>query len=290
MGGTEPAAEFERQSIGRADGTAFTLRVRPGRDAAAPMLLIQPAMGVPGGYYGPLALALAGAGCNVGISELRGHEDEGGRLPGWRYDYGYAEAVHEDWPLAVAAMRARFPQAPLYLLGHSLGGQVSCLYAATKPEGLAGIILIACASVDWRLWSPGFLIFSQTTTVISYLMGHFPGRRFRFAGREARTLIRDWARQARTGRFRFGRPRVDYEPLLAEVRLPVLAITLDGDWLAPPRAMDGLLMKMPQARLTRRHVDPKAAGFEKIDHFRWARQPAVVMPEILSWLHEQEAI
>lgn len=182
-------------------------------------------------------------------------------------------------------MRQRFPGAPLYLLGHSLGGQISCLYASTRPaEALAGLILIACSSVHWRLWSRRFLVFTQGITLLSHLVGYFPGHRFRFAGREARTLIRDWARQARTGRYVFGRPRIDYEPLLAEVDLPVLAVSLEGDWLAPPAAMDGLIGKMPRARITRHHLDPKALGYERIDHFRWVRQPGVVMPVVLEWL------
>src|SRR3546814_2624028 len=80
--------------------------------------------------------------------------------------------------------------------------------------------------------------------------------------------MRDWARQARTGHFRFGRPRVDYEDKLAAVTLPALGISFTTDFFATRRAMDGLLGKLPGLRLERHHLDPKALGFEKIDHFR----------------------
>lgn len=280
-------ATAETIGLPRVEGTAFTLTVFPAADPAAPAILIEPAMGVQAGYYLKLADALCAAGYNVAIAELRGHEAEGGRRPGWDYDFGYHEMLHEDWPQAIAAIKARFPAAPFYLLGHSLGGQISCLYAAAYPGSVAGLILIACSSVHWRLWPLPFLPYSQLASLTGRLLGHFPGHRFRFAGREARTVIADWARQARTGRFRFGRPHTDYEDKLASVVLPAIGISFSTDFFATRRAMDGLLAKLPNLQLERHHLDPKMLGFEGIDHFRWARQPAIVLPLLRNWLAAQ---
>lgn len=284
---TPPAAAPETIALPRAEGTAFALSVFPAADATAPAILIEPAMGVKAGYYLKLAAALCAAGQNVAIAELRGHEAQGGRRPGWGYDFGYHEMLHEDWPMAVAAVKARFPAAPVYLLGHSLGAQISCLYAAAYPGSVAGLILIACSSVHWKLWPKAFLPYSQVIGLTGRLLGHFPGHRFRFAAREARTVMADWARQARTGRFRFGRPRVDYEDRLADVTLPAIGISFSTDFFATRRAMDGLLGKMPKLRLERHHLDPKVLGFERIDHFRWVRQPAIVLPLVTAWLEKQ---
>ena len=282
-----PAAAPETIALPRAEGTAFSLLVFPAVEATAPAILIEPAMGVKAGYYLKLAAALQQAGNNVAIAELRGHEAHGGRRPGWGYDFGYHEMLHEDWPQAVAAVRARFPGAPVYLLGHSLGGQISCLYAAAYPGSVAGLILIACSSVHWRLWPRAFLPYSQLIGATGRLLGHFPGQRFRFAAREARTVMADWARQARTGHFRFGRPQVDYEDKLAQVALPALGISFSTDFFATRRAMDGLIGKLPKLRLERHHLDPAKLGFTGIDHFRWARQPAIVLPLIRDWLAAQ---
>uniref|UniRef100_UPI002612FA01 alpha/beta fold hydrolase n=1 Tax=Ferrovibrio sp. TaxID=1917215 RepID=UPI002612FA01 len=213
-----------------------------------------------------------------------GHEESGGRKPGWGYDFGYHDLLTEDWPLAIAVVKARFQSAPFYLLGHSLGAQVSSIYAAHHPQQLDGLILIACSSVHWKLWPKAFLAYSQMVPLVARIVGHFPGHRFRFAGREARTLMTDWARQARTGRFMFGRPRVDHDRHLANLSLPVLGISLQGDFFAPKHAMDGLLGKFPKAQLTRHHLDPKAMGFQGIDHFRWVRKPEIVMPKVVEWL------
>jgi predicted alpha/beta hydrolase len=274
----------ERIRLHRAEGTSFAVHLFPAAYAAAPAILIEPAMGVKAGYYLPLAAALNEAGCNVAIAELRAHEESGGRKPARSYDFGYHEMLTEDWPLAIQAVKARFPNAPFYLLGHSLGGQISSIYAAHHPEQLAGLILIACSSVHWKLWPKAFLLYSQAMVLIGRMIGHFPGHRFGFAGREARSVIADWGRQARTGRFCFGHPRVDHDRHLATLTLPVLAISFQGDFFAPKHAMDGLLGKFPKAQLTRHHLDPKAMGFEGIDHFRWVRKPQIVLPMIREWL------
>lgn len=268
----------------RSEGTSFALTVYAASDPAAPVLLIQPAMGVKAGYYDRLAEALQSNGCNVAVAELRAHEAEGGRSPGRDYDFSYDDMLRQDWPQAVAAIKARFPAAPLYLFGHSLGGQISMLYAGQNPDQLAGLVLVAISSVYWKLWGFGFLLYSQAAVLTARLLGHFPGKVFRFAGREARGVIADWARQARTGDFILGTPRLNHREALAGVTLPVLAVSLQGDFFAPKRATDHLVGKMPQAQLSRHHLDPKAMGIDGVDHFRWARKPEVVVPTILDWL------
>lgn len=275
-------------TLHRKDGGRFAVEIFASENAAAPVVLIQPAMGVRAGYYRLLAEALRDAGCHVGIAELRGHEaHDDARRPGWGYDFGYHHMLHEDWPQAIAAMKARFPGSRFYLLGHSLGAQVSCLYASQHQTELDGMILIACCSVEWRLWGAPFLIYSQAAGQIGRLLGYFPGKHFRFAGREARGVMADWARLARTGRFILGKPKLDYEPALRAVTLPVLGISLEGDFFAPRHAFDALVNKMPKAALERHHLDPKALGFDGIDHFRWARKPELVLPTVRQWLDRQ---
>lgn len=268
-----------------AEATSFALHVYPASAPTAPAILIQPAMGVKAGYYAPLATGLQQAGYNIAVAELRGHEETGGARPGRDYDFGYHELLTEDWPQATAAVKARFPSAPLYLYGHSLGGQISAIYAAHHPEQLNGLILTAVSSVHWRLWPLPFWPYSQAAVLVAKLLGHFPGEKFKFAGREARSVIADWGRQARTGRFWFGKPsRIDHDAVLATMTLPVLAISLQGDFFAPKHAMDDIVRRFPKAALTRHHLDPKAMGIDGIDHFRWARKPQVVLPTVTDWL------
>lgn len=273
----------ETLTIERAEGTRFAVTLVRAADPAAPVVLVAPAMGMPAGYYGKLVAALAEAGVGGAVMEQRGHEVSGGRRPGRGYDFGYADLV-ADVGSAVDALATALPEAPAYVLGHSLGGQVASVYAATHPGRLAGLILVASGSIHWRLWTWKHLVMTQGIAALSQVVGHYPGEKVGFAGREARGVMADWARLARTGRLRFGRPRVDHEAALRRLELPVLSVSIAGDTLTPRGAADGLAAKLPAADLTRLHLEPEADG---IDHFRWARVPEVVLPTITGWLADR---
>jgi predicted alpha/beta hydrolase len=255
----------------RDEGTRSTLTVWPAAEPAAPVVLVVPAMGMPATYYHRFGEALAAAGLSCALMELRGHEAEGGRVPGRDYDFGYVDMV-DDVADAVDAAGKVLLDAPVVLLGHSMGGQVGLMYAALHPGRVAGIVLVASSTPHWRTWSPWILPLSQAFAATGAVLGHFPGQRVRFAGRESRGLIRDWAHLARTGCFVAG------ESGLAEVALPLLGISVEGDWLGPERAVDALVAKVPGATVTREHLD-----IEGIDHFKWARRPEVVVPLIREW-------
>ena len=257
----------------RAVGTSFTVTLaRADGSPAAPVVLVQPAMGMKARYYLQLLEALAAAGVHAAVTEQRGHEASGGRIPGRSYDFGYADLV-ADLGQAVDAVRAELPGSPVVVLGHSLGGQIAALHAARHPGSLAGLLLVGSGTPHWREFSRKLLVAAYGFPLTARLVGHFPGERLKFAGREARGLMRDWGHLARTGRFAGG------EEGLADVRLPVLAVSIEDDWLAPTSSVDGLVTKLAGASVTRVHVEEPG-----IDHFRWAKQTDPVVPLITDWL------
>lgn len=260
------------RTVPRAEGTSFALGIARAADPTAPVVVVQPAMGMGTRYYEPFAEALAAAGVHAVLVEQRGHEAEGGRLPGFGYDYGYADLL-ADMEAALGVVREELPDAPVHLLGHSLGGQLAVMYAATHPGDLAGLVLMASSTPYWRNWGRGMLFASFLVPATAAVRGYFPGARFRFAGREARRLMREWGRLARTDRFPVGEDR------LGEVTIPVLSVSVEGDGLGPVRPVDAMVAKLPAAAVTREHLD-----VEGVDHNRWARRPEVVVPLIASWL------
>lgn len=276
---SSPTTTPEGYGIERAEGTSFTLTVVRAADPEAPTLLVVPAMGMSASYYDKLIVAFAGAGINVGRMELRGHEEVGGRTAGWGYDFGYTDLV-DDLAAAVDRLGELIPASAgaTYVLGHSLGGQVASAYAALHPDRVAGLVYVASSTPYWRNYGPGFLVATQVMGLVGQVVGHFPGKQLKFAGREARTLMREWARYARTGRLRLGRTR-DLIPAMHGLEKPALIVSIEGDWLAPSASVDEVHRRMPGLEVERVHLDEPG-----IDHFKWARKPDSTIAAVQEWL------
>ena len=275
----------ETLKVTAADGHAFDLTIFSATENA-PLLLIGPAMGTPARVYTPLADAFAAAGVNAAVIELRGIGSSSLRA-GKSVDYGYRDLIEKDWTAAISALRSRFATSPIYLFGHSLGGQVSLMHAATKPFDVAGAVIVASGSVYFRSWKGanalGILAFTQFAGVLSGALGYFPGKRVGFGGTEAKTLMQDWARFGRTGRLDLAGTGADYEAALGTLQKPVLGLSFDHDTLAPHRSQKNLLNKLTQARVTHLALGEKDSG-ARLDHYNWIKQNKDVVARIVQWI------
>jgi predicted alpha/beta hydrolase len=127
--------------------------------------------------------------------------------------------------------------------------------AARQPDRVHGLLPIASGSVAlWRaIHAPASArhpdLLGLVSGISGAMVGHFPGQRIGFGGREARGVMKDWVHVAHTGR---------YEPVgigfqLRSARwrtlaMPVLALNFQGDSWAPEAAASYLLGKLPQCQ------------------------------------------
>ncbi len=278
--------EVSRLPLQMVDGTGSALTVFTS-DTTAPVAVCTPAMGVRAAFYEPLAFNLCSHGLNVVTADLRGLGESSVRI-GRGTDFGYHEMLAHDWPAMVDAVHDRFSCNRIFLVGHSLGGQLNLLYAGLAPDKVDGLVLVASCSVYYKGWgfpvSWGVWLGTQTAMLLAALLGYFPGRRIGFGGTAARTVIRDWALNARTGRYDLTNSPHDFESRLGALRRPVLAVSIAGDGFAPPRALDNLCRKCPDAPLTRWHVQPGELEPEGLDHFGWVRHSGPIAARIAAWV------
>ncbi|MET9547622.1 alpha/beta fold hydrolase [Streptomyces sp. NPDC006627] len=260
----------------------------------APAVLVLPAMGTPARFYRRFARHLHDEGLTVLTADLRGQGEATPRATdrGAR-DHGYRALVEEDLPAVLAAVRAELgPEPPLRLLGHSLGGQLALLYAAlgTGPD-VDGVALVASGSVWFRAYgprrAPGLLLGELLIAATATALGRWPGARLGFGGDQPKGAMRDWAHQGLTGRYAPKGSALDYEAALAALDLPVLAVSVEHDTLAPATALDHLLGKVPRARLTRRHYTAREAG-ARLDHFAWTKAGGALAKQVAAWTAAEE--
>ncbi len=282
---TPALAEPDAVPVATRDGARFELLLLAPASSPRHVLYWLPALGLPAKHYLPLATALAADGVAVVLHEWRGIGSSD-RRAGRRCDWGYRELLEVDLPAGLAAARARWPQAVFHIGGHSLGGQVSCLYAALHPTAFAGIVLVASGAPYWRRFRRGATIGSAYVLApwLARLCGHLPGRRIGFGGNEARGVIADWARSGRSGRYAAAGMTVDFEQRLSELQQPVMALRLRDDWFGPSASLEWLLGKMPRSAHEVGVIEPADLAGHPADHFTWMKTPAEIAARIAHWV------
>lgn len=275
----------ERWRVEASDGHGVELLVHGPSEPRAVLLFVC-ALGVEARYYEPFGEALEERGIALAMCDLRGNGTSSLR-PSRRIDFGYREIVELDIPAALDVVRERLPSVPLFVGGHSLGGQLMMLHLASARPEVAGTVFVACAVPYYRNWHGTARQYIRLATVLfpvaGAVLGYVPGKRLGFGGAiEARTLMRDWSHNARTARYEPRGSYVDYEEALRQAELDFVTVSVDTDAMAPPNAVEFMFEKLPKSRGTRVHAhlsEPHPAA-----HMRWARDPAEVVEAVSSWI------
>jgi acylglycerol lipase len=128
----------------------FVRSWRPGTNARG-VVVIVPGFNAHSGYYGWVAQQLTASGLAVYAVDLRGRgQSDGERF----YVEKFADWV-SDVGTVMALTKSRESGLPVFLLGHSAGGVVSCIYTLEHQAELAGLI---CESFAFQVPGPDFAL------------------------------------------------------------------------------------------------------------------------------------
>lgn len=240
---------------------------------------ISPATGVSARYYGPFARWLAGQGDAV-----------------LTFDYSHAQAPRRanvtmaDWGVRdVGAarhwVRRRHPNAPLWAIGHSLGGL--CLPFQPGLTLLDRAICVAAGPVDlsdhpWREWFGIASTWYGHGPALTAMLGYFPGQRLGLGADIPGPVYWQWRRWC----SRRGSCRADpaMPPLATPaLRAPVTLVALGDDGLVPPAAVWRLADWLPEAPITRRLIVPSDHGLKTIGHIAaFSPRNAALWPTLIA--------
>ncbi|MHA2364513.1 MAG: alpha/beta hydrolase family protein [Candidatus Hodarchaeales archaeon] len=289
---TSSTDSHEKISVSIEDGTSTKITVFSNDSKTnSPVIIIMPAMGVPATYYRPLALTIKKIGWHAITTDLRGIGTSSVRALR-HINFGYHEMITYDWPAIINKVKTRFPTNQIFLLGHSLGGQINSLYFSINQNAVDGLILVAACSVFFKGWKFPLnirtLLGAQFVYVVSLVLGYFPGKKIGFAGQEAKNVIKDWAKNSRTGRYEICNSQNDYEKALGQIKKPILAISFEKDPLSPKRAVLNLITKMKEAKITYLYLNTKTLRLKKVSHFSWVKTAGPIMLHVKNWINKLE--
>lgn len=274
------------------DQHRFNATFYPAPDSAAPVLIFLSALGTPAKVYRHLGKEMGQHEVQLCTPDWRGIGSSSVRA-GRSSDFGYRHLVELDIPALIAAVRHHAPRAPIWLGGHSLGGQLALIAAAGDPEHIAGVVLIASGSVHLPCYHGklrlGVRLLTTLSRIVCPLLGYFPGARIGFGGREAAGLMRDWSHVARTGEYRPVGSQLDYEHQLRALDSTVLAITFAADSWAPALATQALLNKVTCCKPVHLHWDASETEGVAVDHYSWIKRPNLVASSIAQFMRESKA-
>lgn len=283
---------MQTATLTTSDGAQLAVRVY--EDAANPAqhsLVIGGAMGVRQDYYAAFAQWLASQGWRVTTFDYRGSGESlpntaHGGLRGFKADlYDWTR----DYETVIAQAHAALPQAPLYLMGHSLGAQLPGLMKDTSK--ISGLLSVAAGSGYWRENAP------QLKRIVPYfwfflvplatkLCGYFPGKRLKKVGDLPKGVILQWRSWCLNPRYSVGVEGESARQSYANVQFPVLALSITDDELMTLRGTHSLINLYTNAPREILSVAPADVAARRLGHFGPFRpaMEANLWPRMASWL------
>jgi alpha-beta hydrolase superfamily lysophospholipase len=235
------------------------------------------------GRYRPLAEELARHGCAVYALDLRGH----GRSDGERILIRRFDDHLDDAEQLLGVVRARHPDSPLFLMGHSMGGAIAARLTIRRRPEIRGLILSAAPV---RVAGHLFPVLRHLAGLASRV---FPRLRLIRVGTSRLSrdpaVIADFKQDplvyngkfpVRTGAeiLRAGR---ELNKELHALNLPVLVLHGTGDWITDPRGSKELYQR---ASSTDKTLKLYEGLYHDLFHEPEWRQ---VTADVVAWVEER---
>ena len=250
-------------------------------------VVLNGATGVPRDYYQHFACWLAaerGMACltydyrDFGTSLKRRLKDSDATMADWAL---------KDMPAAQAEMRRRYPDAKLWVIGHSVGGMLGPLQPGIERIDRMICVcsgLVTLADHPWPYKGLATLFWYGHVPPLVRLLGYLPGRMLGFGSDLPSGVYWQWRKWCTS-------PDSSYLPELGDTlppadwsrtTAPVDVIALEDDQTVPPPAVWRLAELYGPA--ARRHLlAPAAFGLREVGHIgAFARRSRAIWPRLIA--------
>lgn len=263
-----------RTTIEAADGRMLQGRLFSPQGRPRAVLVVLGALGVPQRYYQRFAEFLAARGVAVWTFDYRGCGESADR-PHRRDTATLLDWARLDAAAVIDLARERFPDLPLWGLGHSFGGQAFGLTG--RSLDLDGIIVVAAGTGDMSRYPTALRLRYQTVLAlvpwIHRVFGYIPGQ-LGLGTDLPGGVVEQWAGWCATREYvrgALGSAATVYDA----IRAPLLFVEVEDDTYAPAEAAAHLRSWYSHAVVDHLVLRPEAYGVNRIGHFGVFRPGAV---------------
>ena len=238
-------------------------------------IVIASATGVPQQFYRRFAEYMCTLNYQVLTFDYRGIEQSAPKkLKGFQMNY--LDWGHLD--LAGAVEYLAKMQLPIFMIGHSYGGQaLGMLPNADK--------VTACYSVGTGVGWAGYMPFPERVKVgiiwnivfpaLALRYGFIPWSKMKMGADLPLGVYQQWKKWCKTSEYFFADPEYAFlKAQYAKIKTPIYAVTsVDDEW-AMPISRDAFMKYYTQAQIESIDLIPKKVGMANIGHMGYFRQNA----------------
>ena len=245
-------------------------------------------MGVAQRYYAPFSEWLAAQGYlaitfdyrGIGLSApptLRG------------FDVNIVDWAQQDCAAVIDHAKTRLPHAPLYWVGHSLGGQL--LGLIPNGDKIDRVMTIATGSGYWleNSWPTKRFVWWLWFFVVPIALriaGYFPGKRIRKVGDLPKGVMAQWRRWCLAPEYVVGAEGDKVRAAYASLRIPMLSLSFTDDEMMSARSIRSLHALYAAAPIEYLRIAPEHVGVSRIGHFGFFRSEhaQTLWPIVKEWI------
>lgn len=269
------------------DGYRLVARRFDTKEQGRAHVVIAAAMAVPQSFYAAFATYLAERGYIAWTFDYRGiGESRTGPMRKVKADLD--DWLDKDYDALLRLIGADTPDLPLFVVGHSFGGQVAPLLPSRGR--LAGLVNIAVGSGSTRHLTPRTrrsapLMWHVLAPALCPLFGYFPGARIGVVGDLPAGAMLQWRRWCLTPDYLLtGQPGA--RDAYASADYPVLALTFADDELLLEAGSRMLHDAYRRRAVDYRVIEPERYGLARVGHFGFFKpsSEATLWPLVGEWL------
>jgi len=259
----------ESRILATQGGYEIAARIFRPDGAVRASVLIASAMGVSQVFYAPLATWLASEGFRVATFDYFGTGES--RTVSLRA----LTITISDWAIfdceaMIAELLKESRSAPLYWLGHSLGGQI--LGLVPSRDRIAKAVTVACGSgywlenpprLKWRVW----WLWYVAAPISMSVLGYFPGKRLRKVGDLPKGVMAQWRRWCLNPNYVIGVEGAGIRAQYAALTTPITSLSFVDDEYMSAKNIESLHGFYRNAPRTMIRIAPTDVSASRIGHF-----------------------